>query len=216
MKYTIRIVLLLIILLCFSYSPVSGEGLVFGIKSGMGIQSSYLGINQGNQLTLMGGLDLVKIGGEMTREEETKDGYHYKDSIDSVEFSVRAFVPYGGLKHYIKKIEEKVVSPYLFGAVFKCFPKADFGDDEEMEKTIEDVLDFWGIIFAGGAEYYFSPSFSIGGEFGIRLFFVSSKHEERDRYYDYYEKRYIETVETVKIDSRMDVTYTAITLNYRF
>ena len=40
--------------------------------------------------------------------------------------------------------------------------------ETEEEEFIEDILQFWGLGLAFGGEYYFSESFSVGSEYGIR------------------------------------------------
>ncbi|MBU0566767.1 porin family protein [bacterium] len=206
------LLLALFLIGAFASSSEAIEGLVFGVKPGIGVQSSYIGMNRG-QFVLLGGLDFARVSGEVTYTE-TEDG-HVVDS-EKEDISVRLFIPYGGAKYYLRRgsAREGGVSPYLFGAVFKSLATADLGD-AEAEDIVEDILDPWGLIFAGGAEYFFNPSFSVGGEFGIRLLFANAEYSETDEYYDYYDG-WIEETEKVELDFGVDVTYTAITLNYWF
>ena len=44
-----------------------------------------------------------------------------------------------------------------------------------VEDAIKDLLSPFGIVAGFGSEYYFSDSFGIGGEMGIRAFFTSTE-----------------------------------------
>jgi hypothetical protein len=98
----------------------------------------------------------------------------------------------------------------------------DYDEDELTggEKDfIEDVLSFWGIEAALGADYYFSQKFSIGGEFGLRMLFNSAKGQDSD-YYSYEDPDYYWEHDTdaweQELSASFKITYGAIVLNYNF
>jgi len=161
-------------------------------------------------------------------------------SIETTEFSGSAFllIPHFGAKLYLGT---QNVRPYFFGNVFFSKPSVNAeakwkeewweyenghlvdhdidSDSEELEdktkETIEDVLNFWGITFGGGAEYFFSEHFSIGGEYGIRLLFnkIEYSEENQDSYRP--DDSYSEKWEG-EASACFKVSYAVFTLNYYF
>jgi hypothetical protein len=77
-----------------------------------------------------------------------------------------------------------------------------------------DILSFWGLDFAFGAEYFLAQHFSLGGEYGLRFYFNSV--EQKDSYSDAWD--YGSEVEAWKsaISATFRMTYAAISLNYYF
>jgi len=73
---------------------------------------------------------------------------------------------------------------------------------------IQDATDLFGMSFGSGVEYYFSDSFSIGGELSFNLLFHSTTYEDEGGYdYFSYKREY---------NTRLGATLTQITFNYYF
>lgn len=168
--------------LLFWGSVESEAQLNFGIKS-LTIHNSinpmdqslgsYFGANIGENVVLLGGINYGRLGlsveasaGDLTVKEDMSFSY---------------IMPHGGLKFYLRPREEGGVSPYFMGELVKSFGSVDLGglgeelDLEEAEDIIKDVLSPFGMVAGFGSEYYFSDSFGIGGEVGLRLFFTSTE-----------------------------------------
>jgi len=190
-------------LCCFSATLVAQTTFVFGIKPGFGLNSAYIGINQGH-FTPFIGADLLWIsadGDYQKSYEDYQSADTYFKETTTINFSGKAFllVPQLGLKY---AFGNKNIKPHLSAAVFLGLPLVElnadgtresweFVDDalirheqesaiddlNEIENTVNDALGFWGIHFGAGAEYFFDPHFSIGGEYGFRLLFDSATYE---------------------------------------
>ncbi len=107
--------------------------------------------------------------------------------------------------------EETGVRPYIWLSVFYSIAtaKVTYNDQPELEaeKEIKDLLGGnCGGSLAFGSEYYFSPHFSIGGEFGIRTLFSGTKTEYTSTSYSY----------TDETNLGLGLTYTALGLNFYF
>jgi hypothetical protein len=93
----------------------------------------------------------------------------------------------------------------------KSFASVDLGGgDSELEDSIGELLSFYGLSLAFGAEYFFSDFFSIGGEYGLRYMKTSSDLEVDLDILD----------EPVELDSELEVSYRAsyavASLNFHF
>jgi hypothetical protein len=140
---------------------------------------SYFGASIGRNAVILGGLDYGRLGltlelsgGLLTTKQEMSFSY---------------IMPHGGLKLYLRPKEEGKVSPYILGEVVKSFATVDLGElsldtlgieGGGLEKPIKDLLSPFGIVGGFGAEYYFSDSFGLGGEVGLRLLFSSTESGE--------------------------------------
>ena len=135
---------------------------------------SYFGANVGQNVVLLGGVDYGRLGMSVEAEDVELD----------ISFSY--IMPHGGIKFYLRPRQEGSVSPYLLGEVIKSFGSVDLGNlgdlgDEvgldlgEAEDMIKDLLSPFGIVAGFGSEYYFSDSFGMGGEVGLRLLFTSTE-----------------------------------------
>jgi hypothetical protein len=91
--------------------------------------------------------------------------------------------------------------------------------DKKTEELIEDVLSFWGFNLGFGTEYMFSEHFSVGGEYGFRLFFDKIKYHDEESssygdpqyyYYSYQNKWEDELSLTLKMN------YAVVALNFYF
>lgn len=160
-------------------------------------------------------------------------------SVDTDDINGRAILlmPHFGGKIYLGGND---VKPYLYANFFFSIPsvKAEAstkrewrlyydgelvdqgGDSEsealskEYEDLIKDILGFWGVTLGGGAEYFLSKHFSVGGEYGLRILVNSVNQSTKDSSGSPTD-RYTDEVNT-EVSASVKVSYAAVTLNYRF
>ena len=70
-----------------------------------------------------------------------------------------------GLRYLFAEAEAGRAVPYVNGGVFTVIPTTEVNSDD----AAEDVSSF-GVLVTGGAEYFFAPAFSLGGEVGLTYF----------------------------------------------
>ncbi len=182
---------------------------VLGIKSSPTYGDSYIGLELTPRFTLSGGADLLQT--------------ELKEDFSSAAASVTLFIPNVGFRFLLKEEIKEEVTPYFSLDLLKSYATVDIDDDSSLrdylskddEKLLEDLLSFWGISPAVGLEYPFSPKFSIGGELGFRLFFAQGKLTRGGNYYFIYTGgNSLSNKSKVHLD--INLTYTAICLNFRF
>ena len=112
-----------------------------------------------------------------------------------------------GGKFYILQPRRDRVAPYFYFEFFKYFASVNTNDDaieNDQAGYVASLASPVGISLAVGAEYFFSPAFSVGGEiFGLRYAYSSGRYYVDDNN-DFFTKQQFFTM------------YTAFTLNYRF
>ncbi|MBC8276813.1 MAG: hypothetical protein H8E46_01165 [FCB group bacterium] len=174
--------------------------------------------------------------------------YTHHVSISEYDFegSALLLVPQIGLKYFLRDdYSDGEVCPYVKASVFVSIPfvsaewrhydKDVFYDEygmiiqqyesEDKDKLegnekdyIEDILSVIGFNLAFGSEYYFSDKFSVGGEFGIKLFInpasiSDSKTEYSESEYSYY--RDTDSWEN-EFSTTFKLTQASVSLNYNF
>jgi hypothetical protein len=181
-----KIVLTIVIgtLFLFMGSVNSEAQLNFGVKS-LSFQTgaipmsqslgSYFGANIGQNAVVFGGVDYGRLGLSVE-----VGGIEELDSFEE-DFSFSSITPHAGVKLYLRPRGEGDVSPYFFGALAKSIASVDLGVlgqagiGKAAKDAIEDLLSPFGFYGGFGSEYYFSDSFGIGGEVGIRALFSSTE-----------------------------------------
>ncbi len=99
------------------------------------------------------------------------------------------------------------LNSYYFGEVFMVLPFISGSDiSSDTEKEIKDATDLIGITLGYGVEYFFSESFSLGGELAFNMVLHSMTNENSDEW-DNYKSEY---------NTRLEATFTQITFNYYF
>lgn len=234
----------LIVLAIFLFATVScaATNFVFGVKPGINNNSAYFGIRQGSFTPYMGAnFLLLDADGEHTKLHENflSEGTFTRE-FDSIDFSGKAFliVPHIGAKYFLG---EKLAKPYLFAEFFMGLPMVDldiFGYREtsefengelidyqketieieysEIKQTAKEALSFWGFTFGGGAEYFFDPHFSIGGEYGFRVLFDSATHENQTGDFDEAAMSGYRNDWKLEVNASLKLSYAIFTLNYYF
>jgi hypothetical protein len=147
--------ILFVICLGFLGSAIGQEKapMVFGIKPGMMIQSSYFG-KAFKRVEPYIGLDWVGIA----------------ENSDGGDMSASLFIPHLGAKLFLRDYRvPQTVTPYLIGDYFFSLPSVSVdGYSSAEEDYTKDLLSFWGLGIGFGAEYFFTEYFSVGGEYGMR------------------------------------------------
>ena len=213
--------LLLIISLVFIYNTSSfgQEGFAFGVRPGIGINGAYFGANINGVVVPFVGFDYVSADGSLV-ETGTKFDYNLNQVVNYTEKDEASASIYNisvGVRYFFMKVES--LKPYFTGTFYKPFFSADYKEDGETEPEVKDAVDnlsIWGLSFGFGTEYYFTDNFSIGGEFGIRLFVGNFKKTEKTQVYNPNNQTYSDTDRTYKVDLNLQLTYSVVSLNYYF
>ena len=113
-----------------------------------------------------------------------------------------------GLKIYVTQPRASKVSPYVYADFYKYFASITTDNTQvtgEQAGAMAALLSPIGGTFAFGAEYFLSPSFSIGSEiFGLRVGSVSGEYREM-------------MTQTRHNNGYTSLSfYTGITMNFRF
>ncbi|MFB0516732.1 MAG: hypothetical protein ACETWG_09035 [Candidatus Neomarinimicrobiota bacterium] len=217
------------------------SGVFASFKSGSPSTGTSIGMKFG-PLAALGGLDILTISASFDEEStayerdwQTDRLYKYREYSESFEGSAQLIMPHIGARLYLKNLPSSL---YLLAEAQMTIPSikgkskgertyyspdgsiSDFdGWEEELSKEdqerINDVLDFVSVALGFGAEYHFSDHFSIGGEYGMRIFTTSFKDEGED------EDSYDGTVDwreewVTEAEVGLGTTYTSFTLNYYF
>ena len=238
-----RFIIIAILVFVLPQISASQTSLVFGVKPGLNLNSAYIGINQGNFTPYLG-VDMLWLsasGSYETTSEDYFDSYHTFE-VNTTNYDGNAFliVPHLGAKLFLGS---KLAKPYIFGDVFLALPSVKVTADGVMEKweyrnldlirhttenttpytgdikqTVKEILSFWGFSFGGGAEYFFSPNFSIGGEYGVRVIFDKAKYSERNADYpDYsYPSDKFKNQWQTDVSASLKVSYAAVSVNFYF
>ena len=226
-----------------SYSQGS---IAFGVKQGPDNSSAYVGIFHERFVPSIGAdlFWLTATGGfEDTKETITSTGGIAQRHLEllSLDVSGRALlvVPNIGAKYFLNS---KLARPYLFGCVFLALPSVNLDQDgyretweyqddrlidyqkekaiydiDEIEKTLTEVLSFWGFRFGAGAEYFFDPHFSVGGEYGFSVIFDQADYAQMNPDYDnsYPSDQFLHKWQA-DVSASLKLSYALISLNYYF
>ncbi|MGB8656243.1 MAG: hypothetical protein WCE90_00470 [Candidatus Zixiibacteriota bacterium] len=206
MKKLLLTILVGCCLVCFATTQPQA-GLNFGVKSltlhnsiipldqSMG---SYFGVDVGQNLVILGGLDYGRLG---VKPEVSIGNVTINENM-----SVSYLQPHVGAKLYLKPRQQGKVSPYVLGEVLKSFGSVSVADTvlgvvtKDIKKAVKDLLSPFGVVGAFGSEYYFSDGFGIGGEVGLQLIFISTK---------------LDTEPTTKISIDRYLIYGGFTFNFK-
>jgi hypothetical protein len=172
-----------------------------------------------SDLALFGGMDYMHVGA--TVDASTSYSYSASGSSRTSEASLSLYNLFVGVKYFVANSGS--AKGYIVGEVSKPFFSLSVETNGEQDPTIEqlsDNLSIWGVKAGFGGEYFFADDFSLGGEFGLRYFFVSTNTEQTSPsiYYIPNPPYYATGTSTSKTDVKLDLglTYTMLTLNYYF
>ena len=151
----------------------------------------------GKTLTPTLGLGYFGISGT---QKYTENG-----STEKLDMAARFLIPRIGVRAFGTRSGD--LNSYYFGETFLVLPFISGSDlDEDDKAEIKDATDLMGFTIGSGVEYFFSESFSLGGECALNMIMHNVKYEGSD-YYDEWENEII---------IRAGATFTQITFNYYF
>jgi len=194
-KASLFVAVLGLAVLLSSTMPALCGGWIFGVRPGSTVESAFFGADMGT-VTPIVGLDFLGVS----------------VSVEDADLSASMFIPHFGARVYLGGPGTTgAVVPYLQGTVMKSFASIDVGDEStELEDAIGDLLSFYGITLAFGAEYFFAESFSLGGEYGLRYIKTSADLNVDLDILD----------EPISMDSNLEIAYRAsyagVSLNFHF
>lgn len=207
MKYIVAVTIIIGVALAANLNAQSSS-LAFCIKPGMLINGAHFGYKT-DMLFAGIGLEFASVS------VNSKYRLTYGDTTyeDKSKTNASVFLPQLCARVYLgnNAQEEPGIRPYVWLSVFYSIAtaKVTYNNviDTLTEKGIKDLLGGnYGGSIAFGSEYYFSPHFSIGGEFGIRALFGGTKTEYTSTSYSY----------TDEANLGLGLTYTALGLNFYF
>ena len=212
-------------------SSVYAQSVYFGVKPGMEVQSSQIGLSIGGIIPYIG-FDVMSVSAEA--DIEYRDYYDRElasESIIEAEGSAGLIIPHLGAKYIFPGEETR---PYVFADVFKSFVmlsakaksvQRDYyydeedveewdldGEESQLRDTAKEMLSLGGMTIGGGVEYFFSEKFSVGGEYGMRWISSSAdfNHENEDEYDDWKEEW------KGNLAGSFRLSYSTAALNYYF
>ena len=207
---------------------VANGQLLFSVKPGLTGNSAQFGLKLSG-LMAFGGIEFARVA---TTSEETGQrleyyynypyyGYNLVSYNNKVEATTNIYTPFVGAKILFGGGETGKTGAYVTGIIGKPFitgKSVDNGKESESTKKFFDGLSAWMFMAGFGGEYFFSESFSIGGEFGLRVFLLNYKTDDRhtETVYDPQTNTYktYSLPNDYKLDLGLGITYSTIVLNY--
>ena len=170
--------LILVFSLIFLYSTIIKGVTLSYSPSFTNMNSFHLLLNNNHRVQPFFGLDYIYLKLRLV------------EPGDHVKFNANLVSPKLGAKYLL--VIDNDLQLYLVGSVQILIPKIEISnpydsteDIEEMSHELEKALDLKIFRFAIGSDYFFSPSFSISGEYGFNYFLGSSKSELIDEFLDF-------------------------------
>jgi hypothetical protein len=211
---------------------------VFSVKPGLDLNGASFGIRI-NKLILFGGLDYMHFSTNLevsgtdvyttysylyvSGAYQYTYGYQLNPYDDKNDVSLNMYSPVIGVKYLLGGPEK--VDAYITASASKPMlsgSASSNGVDQNLQKYL-DNLSIWGFQIAFGGEYHFSENFSIGGEFGVRMY--SAKYEQTDNTQASvyvgstttgYHYQSVPTSQKTTISPGLSFTYSVLCLNYYF
>ncbi len=185
-----------------------------GVRIGGPTQSYYFGIG-GNNSMIQPLIGLDYFGAGINVDYVIHNEINNEDVHEKFEGSLGLFIPRFGVK--ITSTRNKNLCTYLLVEGFWVIPdirlKGDFQgvnySDDTIRDQIEKNLNFTGMTFALGREYFFDEQFSIGGEFGLNILNWDVKIESSNDF---------ESIiwDSDKIGSKLTGSFARAVLNFYF
>ena len=203
-------------LVIWAYAGFSQK--TFGVSPGIGFSGAYFGTLKGKFMPYCG----LQYAGVSYTYEESGVNFDYDlnrvvSYDDTEKLSVSLIVPNLGLRYYLKENEQlktflnlNIAKPFLIGS------REENGEEVEDFKEDTKKLKMFGGELGFGTEYYLSPQFALGGEFGIRFFRARFNDTYEDEYYNPITDEYVQTETTYTYKASVSPTYTRIFLSYYF
>lgn len=210
--------IVIITLILISYSGYTQ--FTFSISPGIQMNNASFGIKK-NKFKPNIGLQVLTGNAGLTESglEYDNNTHQIVEYSDKYKISGTAIMPVIGLQYYFKESDKlKAYASINFTKVFisaKIEDSTDPNANSDLKDQIKKINILGGQI-GFGTEYFFDQYFSVGGEFGIRLFYVNYV-EEQDR--SIYNPNTGQSMNTkIKYDYKYSLspTYVKLSFNYYF
>lgn len=218
MKTTLLHFTVIITLLLVTYSGYSQ--FTFSVSPGIQMNNASFGIKK-NKFKPNIGLQILTGSTSLTESGQRFD-YNVGDIVnyeDKYKYSGVAIMPVIGLQYYIKESEKlKAYAAINFTKVFVS-AKVEDSTNPNANTELKDIIKKINILggqLGFGTEYFFDQYFSVGGEFGIRLFYINYIEEHEHSIYNPNTNETIESKTKYKYDFSLNPTYAKISFNYYF
>ena len=188
----------------------------------LGLDGAAFGYKFPGDVAVYGGIDYLHFGATIETSSSftlSPDPFHVSSSSSNkYESSMSLYNLFVGAKCFI--VKSGSAKGYLLGEVSRPIVKLSTtsnGKDDPNVQQLSDNLSIWGVKAGFGCEYFFADEFSLGGEFGLRYFFISTKTEQSNTQSLGGTPPTTYTSQT-STDLTVDIglTYTMLTLNYYF
>jgi hypothetical protein len=201
MKKTIVLLCLIGILGCESNF---GQTTVFTVNPGLNLNGASIGRLKSNLLCFVG-VQYFNFSYDVSYSSSSDyDSYKYTSGINA-----SVIMPFAGLKYFFR--DTMIVKPYLNVTLFKPIISTERNskyDDEPNHTASGPDFGVWIGEIGFGSEYFFNKHFSVGGEFGIRLFFSTESESSSNDYND--------GTSTNELKMYLNMTYATGSLNFYF
>jgi hypothetical protein len=201
MKKTIVLLCLIGIFTCEkNYSQTT----VFTVNPGFNLNGASIGRMKSN-LLLFAGVQYFNFSYDVSYSVSSDyDSYKYTSGVNA-----SVIMPFAGIKYFFK--DTMIVKPYLSVTLFKPIVSTESNskyDDEAKHTSPGPDLNVWIGEIGFGSEYFFNKHFSVGGEFGIRLFFSNESRSSSSEYNN--------SSSTNDLNMNLNMTYVTASMNFYF
>jgi hypothetical protein len=211
---------ILIILVLFITNSVNAQ-FSFGVKPGAGLNGAYFGFKT-HSLVVFTSFDYIHVGGVLEESGQRFD-YNLNQLVTFSDELEAAFSIYNigvGAKYFLPVTNN--ISPYFTTTITKPFLSADAKENGATQDDLSDFvgeISIWGVSLGFGTEYFFSENFSVGGEFGLRMFLGSYEKHEKVETWVFNPNTggsIVQTDRNLEANINFSLTYSVVSLNYYF
>lgn len=199
-----------------STTPLNAQ-FTFGVSPGFNLNSAYFGYNIDYRFVPY--VSLQYFRGSFTQDIST-----YEQDINTgelapvnrlIEASGGLIIPTIGLKYFAFESDE--LRGYFNANISKPMVSSRFeidGDEPDGYEDPTENLSIWAGELGFGTEYFFSESFSLGGEFGLRWIRVNDEISGTEVFFDPNTGEMVESETDLAFN--FSPTYAKISLNFYF
>jgi hypothetical protein len=151
------------------------------------------------------------------QEFDPFDGEIYSTNLD-LSAKLSMIMPTIGLKFFAVERNKLKAFANVFYSKPMLRAKLDIGFPEfesEVDRVVRDIK-FNSFGFGVGAEYFFDPNFSIGGEFGFMSTRMKTSIDFTQEAYDFNTGDFVTLTNTIGLKAAMSPTYARLSLNFYF
>ena len=207
-------IILVGIIALFSIYPAYSQ-FTFTVNPGLGIYGASVGYQFGN---------LVPFVGFQFLSASTSVDYKSMAYMDSLQIephkedvALNIYMPFIGAKYFLGQFGK--VKPYATAILYKPFLSVSNKTNGSSQPEVDDFIDnlsLFGIEAGFGTEYFLDKNFSIGGEFGLRFIFTSTKDTYQTSYWDNVKNEDVDYTKIYNYSLFLNYTYARANLCYYF